>query len=247
LEYLLERKWYSGFKYTFKGGKLPPESKRANLVLGYVKSPYGIAEILANGGSRWKKNRHGHYLSEGLDLDVGIRVMKRIMLDSHPKGWQDSRYAARKAIMKILLSSLLVMAFFVGSFLTYMSSLDADSYARNAYHAFLSLFTGSAPLSYPGWYWLDQKSPVYWVVEATYLLVFLSAAWAICFRQLPKMARTSCIVVATSVMLVWSAYVFLPIAEADGESESILTIAGYCIVAFLVTRILRPCQVRQPV
>jgi hypothetical protein len=38
----------------------------------------------------------GHYLSEELDLDVGIRVMKRIMLDSHPKGWQDSRVAASK-------------------------------------------------------------------------------------------------------------------------------------------------------
>jgi len=51
--YVTDKRMFAGFKYTFKGGKLPPESERGSVELGVVHGPTGKAIVFLNGERKW--------------------------------------------------------------------------------------------------------------------------------------------------------------------------------------------------
>ncbi|MDQ2986917.1 MAG: hypothetical protein M3R13_09390 [Armatimonadota bacterium] len=51
--YVANKAMFIGFTYTFKGGKLPPESKRGSVELGVLQGPTGKAIMFLNGERKW--------------------------------------------------------------------------------------------------------------------------------------------------------------------------------------------------
>ena len=51
--FVVDKRMFIGFKYTFKGGKLPAESKRGSVELGLYHAPTGKVIVYLNGEVKW--------------------------------------------------------------------------------------------------------------------------------------------------------------------------------------------------